>query len=85
MVVITYTTFTQFYAHIYVIIQIFTNSNQASNRPPDIMWCREPFIEVMNEIEDVIQLVVRDQSNLYVHYNYNCIIEIIIIICIQCS
>ena len=62
------TTFTQFDVHKYIRVldtiivmlytiicldQIFKNRNQSSDRLPDIMWCREPFFEVMNEIEDM--------------------------------
>ena len=28
-------------------------SNRSDERLPDIMWCREPFMEVLNEIEDI--------------------------------
>ena len=35
------------------IIHTFTNRNRSSDQLPDIIWCREPFFEVMNEIEDI--------------------------------
>ena len=28
-------------------------SNPTSERLPDIMWCRDPFMEALNEIEDI--------------------------------
>jgi len=27
--------------------------NQSNERLPDIIWCREPFLEAMNDIEDL--------------------------------
>ena len=35
------------------LLNIFTCRNRSSDRLPDIIWCREPFFEVMNEIEDM--------------------------------
>ena len=32
---------------------VFTCSNQTDERLPDIMWCRDPFMEALNEIEDI--------------------------------
>ena len=31
----------------------FMCSNQTDEPLPDIMWCREPFMEVLNEIKDI--------------------------------
>ena len=28
-------------------------SNHTDEPPPDIMWCRDPFMEILNEIEDL--------------------------------
>ena len=28
-------------------------SNRTDERLPDIMWCRDPFMEALNEIEDI--------------------------------
>ena len=28
-------------------------SNRSSERLPDIIWCREPFMEALKEIEDI--------------------------------
>ena len=38
---------------IVMLYTIFTNRNQSSDRLADITCCREPFLEVMNEIEDM--------------------------------
>ena len=32
---------------------IFIYSNQPNERLPDIIWCREPFLEVMKDIDDM--------------------------------
>ena len=37
------------YAHYYS----FTYSTQSDERLPDMMWCREPFLEVMKDIDDL--------------------------------
>ena len=31
----------------------FACSTQHSDELPDIMWCRDPFMEALNEIEDI--------------------------------
>ena len=31
----------------------FTCSNRTEERLPDIMWCRDPFMEALKEIEDI--------------------------------
>jgi len=39
---------------LYKIISLYlfyANSNQPEERLPDIIWCREPFLEELNEIE----------------------------------
>ena len=30
-----------------------TYSNRTDEHLPDIMWCRDPFMEALNEIEDI--------------------------------
>ena len=34
-------------------LQSFICSNRTDERLPDIMWCRDPFMEALNEIEDI--------------------------------
>jgi len=29
------------------------NERRTDDRLPDIMWCRDPFMEVLNEINDI--------------------------------
>ena len=43
------------YAHVYkILLFIVTCRNQqSSDQLSDIIWCREPFFEVMKEIEDM--------------------------------
>ena len=36
----------------YCMFTVYTCSNGTDERLPDIMWCREPFMEALNEIED---------------------------------
>ena len=36
----------------YIVIH-FPHSNQSDERLPDIMWCREPFLEIMKDIDDL--------------------------------
>ena len=31
---------------------VFYYSNRTDEHLPDLMWCREPFMEVLNEIKD---------------------------------
>ena len=35
------------------IIIHFIYSTQSDERLPDMMWCREPFLEVMKDIDDL--------------------------------
>ena len=37
----------------YVCLLSFKYSNRTDERLPDIMWCRDPFMEVLKEIEDI--------------------------------
>ena len=38
----------------YVINDLFNkHSRQSDGRLPDIIWCREPFFEDLNQIEDI--------------------------------
>ena len=37
----------------HTIVHVYCYSNRTDERLPDIMWCREPFMEALNEIEDV--------------------------------
>ena len=38
----------------YINLLLFACSNQHDDeRLPDIMWCRDPFMEALNEIEDI--------------------------------
>ena len=39
--------------HIYVCLLSFTCSNQVNEHLPDIMWCRDPFMEALKDIEDI--------------------------------
>ena len=32
---------------------VFNNSPSSNERLPDIIWCQEPFMEMLNEIEDI--------------------------------
>ena len=40
-----------------IICNIFTYSIPNDERLPDIMWCREPFFEELNEIEALNDIV----------------------------
>ena len=49
----TYLNLSQMY-YSYINILPFACSTQHSDeRLPDIMWCRDPFMEALNEIEDI--------------------------------
>ena len=37
----------------HTIVHVYCCSNRTDECIPDIMWCREPFMEALNEIEDV--------------------------------
>ena len=37
----------------FYMFTVYTCSNQTDERLPDNMWCRESFMEVLNEIEDI--------------------------------
>ena len=37
----------------YCMSTVYTCSNRTDECLPDIMWCREPFMEALNEIEDI--------------------------------
>ena len=37
----------------YCMFTVYKRSNWIDDCLPDIMWCREPFMEALNEIEDI--------------------------------
>ena len=37
----------------FYMFTVSTCSNRTDDRLPDTMWCREPFMEALNEIEDI--------------------------------
>ena len=37
----------------YCMFNVYTCSNRTDKHLPNIMWCREPFMEALNEIEDI--------------------------------
>ena len=47
-----------FQSHVFVIFDFLTfsrheNERRTDDRPSDIMWCRDPFMEALNEIDDI--------------------------------
>ena len=46
---------------LFSVLCIFTSSHNYSDHTdehlPDIMWCRDPLIEALNEIEDIAKLI----------------------------
>ena len=36
-----------------ILFFMYVYSNRTGERLPDIMWCRDPFMEALNEIEDI--------------------------------
>ena len=36
---------------IYIFYILYYSNEQSEERLPDIMWCRDPFMENLNEIE----------------------------------
>lgn len=38
---------------VFLCILFHVYSNRTDERLPDIMWCRDPFMEALNEIEDI--------------------------------
>ena len=47
-----------FQSHVLVIFDFLTfsrheNERRTDDRPSDIMWCRDPFMEALNEIDDI--------------------------------
>ena len=37
----------------FCMFTVYTRSNRTDEHLPDLMWCREPFMEALNEIEDI--------------------------------
>ena len=37
----------------YISMYFNVYSTQSDERLPDLMWCREPFLEIMKDIEDL--------------------------------
>ena len=37
----------------FCMFTVYAHSNRTDEHLPDIMWCREPFMEALNEIEDI--------------------------------
>ena len=35
-----------------IVLFMFCSTQSNDERLPDIMWCRDPFMEALNEIED---------------------------------
>ena len=38
---------------LFLCLLILICSNQRDENLPDIIWCRDPFMEALNEIEDI--------------------------------